>query len=115
LELRTVLWDQPSATDCAIDEARLDSGQRRRGMADTTIKIDLDRLLQKGSLAGHPCGDGRDTYRDTAVVFQPEVRDHPALLARLVRVLRLTPAECTHRCAAHVPLSPQETAVLHPL
>jgi hypothetical protein len=30
VELRAVLWDQPSATGRAIDEARLDSGPRRR-------------------------------------------------------------------------------------
>ena len=43
------------------------------------------------------------------------MRDHPDLLARLVRVFRLTPAEFTRWCDAHGQLSQQDTAALHTL
>jgi predicted transcriptional regulator len=115
LEILAVLWDQPSATGRAIYEALLDSGRLRRRIAYTTIKTYLDRLVQKGYIDGQPFGDGRGTYLYTAVVSRAEVRDHPDLLARLVRVLRLTPAEFTHWCAAHGHLSQQDTAALHTL
>jgi ABC-type nitrate/sulfonate/bicarbonate transport system substrate-binding protein len=72
-------------------------------------------LVQKGYIAGHPLGDGRGTYRYTAVVSRAEVRDHPDLLARLVRVFRLTPAEFTRWCHAHGHLSQQHIAALHTL
>lgn len=115
LEILAVLWDQPSATGRAIYETLLDTGRLRRRIAYTTIKTYLDRLVQKGYIAGHPSGDGRGTYLYTAAVSRAEVRDHPDLLARLVRVLRLTPAEFTRWCAAHGRLSPPETAALRTL
>jgi hypothetical protein len=43
------------------------------------------------------------------------MRDHPDLLTRLVRVLRLTPAEFTRWCYAHGQLSQQDKAALHTL
>jgi hypothetical protein len=90
-----ILWDRPSATGRAIDEAL------------------LDRVVQKGYLDGHPAGEGRGTSLYTAVVSRTEVRHHPDLIAQLVRVWRLTPAECTHECAAHGHLSQQDTVARH--
>ena len=115
LELLAVLWDQPSATGRVVYEALGATGGLRRPLAYTTVKTYLDRLVQKGYIAGHPSGDGRGTYLYTAAVSRAEVRDHPDLLARLVRVLRLTPAEFTRWCAAHGRLSPPETAALRTL
>jgi predicted transcriptional regulator len=115
LEILVVLWDQPGATGRAIYDALLDTGRLRRRIAYTTIKTYLDRLVQKGYIEGQPLGDGRGTYRYTAVVSRAEMRDHPDLLARLVRVFRLTPAEFTHWCYAHGQLSQQDTAALHTL
>ena len=51
----------------------------------------------------------------TAVVSREAVRDHPDLLARLVRVFHLTPAAFLHWCQAHGQLCPQETAALRRL
>jgi ABC-type nitrate/sulfonate/bicarbonate transport system substrate-binding protein len=59
--------------------------------------------------------DGRGTYAYTAAVSREAVRDHPDLLARLVRVFRLTPAEFIRWCQAHGQLSPQEQTALHTL
>jgi predicted transcriptional regulator len=115
LEILAVLWDRPSATGREMYDALLDAGRLRRRVAYTTIKTYLDRLVQKGYIDGHPSGDGRGTYRYTAVVSRAEMRDHPDLLARLVRVFRLTPAEFTRWCDAHGYLSPQDTAALHTL
>jgi predicted transcriptional regulator len=115
LEILAVLWDRSSATGREIYDALLDAGRLRRRVAYTTIKTYLDRLVQKGYIDGQPAGDGRGTYRYTAVVSRAEVRDHPDLLARLVRVFRLTPAEFTRWCDAHGYLSPQDTAALHAL
>jgi hypothetical protein len=72
-------------------------------------------LVQKGYLDGQPLGDGRGTYRYTAVVSRAEMRDHPDLLDRLVRVFQLTPAEFTRWCYARGQLSPQDQAALHTL
>jgi predicted transcriptional regulator len=115
LEILAVLWDQPSATGRVIYDALLDTGRLRRRVAYTTIKTYLDRLVQKGYIDGQPLGDGRGTYRYTAAVSRVEVRDHPDLLARLVRVLRLTPAEFTHWCYAHGQLSRQDKSALRTL
>ena len=115
LEILAVLWDQPAATGRAIYEALLDTGRLQRRIAYTTIKTYLDRLVQKGYVDGQPIGDGRGTYRYTAVVSRTEVCDHPDLLARLVRVFRLTPAEFTRWCHAHGQLSRQDKAALHTL
>lgn len=115
LEILAVLWDQPSATGRAIYDTLLESGRLRRRVAYTTIKTYLDRLVQKGYIDGQPLGDGRGTYRYTAVVSRAEMRDHPDLLARLVRVFRLTPAEFTRWCDAHGQLSQQDKAALHTL
>ena len=115
LEILAVLWDRPSATGREIYDALLDVGRLRRRVAYTTVKTYLDRLVQKGYIAGHPLEDGRGTYRYTAVVSRAEVRDHPDLLARLVRVFRLTPAEFTRWCDAHGHLSQPDTAALHTL
>jgi hypothetical protein len=43
------------------------------------------------------------------------MRDHPDLLARLIRVLRLTPSEFIRWCAAHGQLSQQDKAALRRL
>jgi predicted transcriptional regulator len=110
-----VLWDQPAATGRVIYDALLDTGRLRRRIAYTTIKTYLDRLVQKGYIDGQPLGDGRGTYRYTAVVSRAEMYDHPDLLARLVRVFRLTPAEFTRWCYAHGQLSRQDKAALHTL
>jgi predicted transcriptional regulator len=115
LEILAVLWDRPSATGREMYDALLDAGRLRRRVAYTTVKTYLDRLVQKGYIAGHPLGDGRGTYRYTAVVSRAEMRDHPDLLARLVRVFRLTPAEFTRWCDAHGHLSQQDIAALHAL
>jgi predicted transcriptional regulator len=104
-EILTVLRDRPSATGREIYDALLDAGRLRRRVAYTTIKTYLDRLVQKDYIAEHPAGDGRRTYRYTALVSRAEMRDHPDLLARLVRVFRLTPAEFTGWCDAHGQLS----------
>jgi predicted transcriptional regulator len=105
LEILAVLWVQPAATGRAIYDALLDTGRLRRRIAYTTIKTYLDRLVQKGYIDGQLLGDGRGTYRYTAVVSRAEMCDHPDLLARLVRVFRLTPAEFTRWCYAHGQLS----------
>ena len=49
-----ILWDQPSATSRAIDEALLDRGRLRRRPAYATLKTDLDRVAQKSDLDAHP-------------------------------------------------------------
>jgi predicted transcriptional regulator len=115
LEILAVLWDRPSATGREIYDALLDAGRLRRRVAYTTVKTYLDRLVQKGYIAGHSLEDGRGTYRYTAVVSRAEVRDHPDLLARLVRVFRLTPAEFTRWCDAHGHLSQPDIAALQAL
>ena len=115
LEILAVLWDQPSATGRAIYDALLDTGRLRRRIAYTTIKTYLDRLVQKGYIDSQSLGDRRGTYLYTAMVSRAEMRDHPDLLARLVRVFRLTPAEFTRWCYAHGQLSQQDKAALHTL
>src|SRR5262245_33042665 len=108
LEVLAVLWDRPSATGREIYDVLLDAGRLRRRVAYTTIKTYLDRLVQKGYIDGQPSGDGRGTYRYRAVVSRAEMRDHPDLLARLVRVFHLTPVEFTRWCDAHGHLSQQD-------
>jgi predicted transcriptional regulator len=115
LEILAVLWDQPSATGRAIYDTLLDTGRLRRRIAYTTIKTYLDRLVQKGYIHGQPSGDGRGTYLYKAAVSRTEMRDHPDLLVRLVRVFRLTPAEFTHWYYAHGQLSQQDKTALHTL
>ena len=58
LEILAVLWDQPSATGRAIDEALRAAGGFRRPLAYTTVTTYLDRLVQKGYLTGRPQGMG---------------------------------------------------------
>jgi predicted transcriptional regulator len=115
LEILAVLWDRPSATGREIYDALLDAGRLRRRVAYTTVKTYLDRLVQKGYVHGQPSGDGRGTYVYTAAVSREAVRDHPDLLARLVRVFRLTPAAFIRWCHAHGHLSPQDKAALRTL
>ena len=115
LEILAVLWDQPSATGRAIDEALRAAGGLRRPLAYTTVTTYLDRLVQKGYVHRQASGDGRAPAVYTAVVSREAVRDHPDLLARLVRVFHLTPAAFLHWCQAHGQLCPQETAALRRL
>ncbi|HET6860285.1 MAG TPA: BlaI/MecI/CopY family transcriptional regulator [Streptomyces sp.] len=115
LEILAVLWDQPSATGRAVDEALGAAGGLRRPIAYTTVKTYLDRLVHKGYVRGQPSEDGRGTYRYTALASREAVRDHPDLLARLVRVFRLTPAAFLRWCAVHGQLRPQDTAALRRL
>lgn len=115
LEILAVLWDRPSGTGREIYDALLDAGRLRRRVAYTTVKTYLDRLVQKGYVHGQPSGDGRGTYVYTAAVSREAVRDHPDLLARLVRVFRLTPATFIRWCHAHGHLSPQDNAALRTL
>jgi predicted transcriptional regulator len=115
LEILAVLWDLTSATGREIYDALLAAGRVRRQIAYTTVKTYLDRLVQKGYVHGQPSGDGRGTYVYTAAVSREAVRDHPDLLARLVRVFRLTPAEFLRWCHAHGHLSRQDRAVLYRL
>jgi predicted transcriptional regulator len=89
LEILAVFWDRPSATGREIYDALLAGGRLRRQIAYTTVKTYLDRLVQKGYVHGHTLADGRGTYLYTATVSRDAVRDHPDLLARLVRVFRL--------------------------
>ena len=110
LEILAVLWDQPSATGRAVYEALGAGGGLRRPLAYTTVKTYLDRLVHKGYVRGQPWEDGRGTYRYTAVVSREAVRDHPDLLARLVRVFHLTPAAFSRWCEAHGQRRPQDTA-----
>jgi predicted transcriptional regulator len=114
LEILAVLWDRPSATGREIYDVLLDTGRRRR-IAYTTVKTYLDRLVQKGYIQGRPIEDGRGTYRYTAAVSREAVRDHPDLLARLVRVFHLTPAAFLRWCEAQGQLRPQDTAALRRL
>lgn len=86
-----------------------------RPLAYTTVKTYLDRLVQKGYVRGQPLEDGRGTYQYTALASREAVCDHPDLLARLVRVFRLTPAAFVHWCAAHGQLSARDTATLRRL
>ena len=115
LEILAVLWDRPSATGRTIYEALLAGGRLRRQIAYTTVKTYLDRLVQKGYVHGQPLEDGRGTYQYTAAVSREAVRDHPDLLARLVRVFRLTPVAFIRWCHAHGQLSPQDHAALRSL
>jgi predicted transcriptional regulator len=115
LEILAVLWDHPSATGRAIDEALRAMGGLRRPIAYTTVKTYLDRLVQKGYVHGQVLEDGRGTYQYTALASREVVRDHPDLLARLVRVFHLTPAAFIRWCQAHGQLCPQETAALRRL
>jgi predicted transcriptional regulator len=115
LEILAVLWDRPSATGREIYDALLAGGRLRRRVAYTTVKTYLDRLVRKGYVHGQPLEDGRGTYQYTAAVSREAVRDHPDLLARLVRVFRLTPAAFTRWCHAHGRLSPQDKAALSAL
>ena len=110
LEILAVLWDQPSATGRAVYEALGAGGGLRRPLAYTTVKTYLDRLVHKGYIRGQPLEDGRGTYRYTALASREAVRDHPDLLARLVRVFRLTPAVFIRWCEAHGQRRPQDTA-----
>ena len=112
LEILAVLWDQPSATGRAVDEALWAAGGLRRPIAYTTVKTYLDRLVQKGYVRRQSLEDGRGTYRYTALVSREAVRDHPDLLARLVRVFRLTPAAFIRWYEAQGQLRPQDTAAL---
>jgi predicted transcriptional regulator len=112
LEILAVLWDRPSATGREMYDVLLDTGRLRRRIAYTTVKTYLDRLVQKGYIHGQPLEDGRGTYRYRAAVSREAVRNHPDLLARLVRVFRLTPAEFIRWCHAHGQLSPQDHAAL---
>jgi predicted transcriptional regulator len=115
LEILAVLWDRPSATGREIYDALLASGRLRRRIAYTTVKTYLDRLVQKGYVHGQASGDGRGIYLYTAAASREAVRDHPALLAQLVRVFCLTPAEFVRWCHAHGQLSPQDKAALRTL
>src|ERR671925_793981 len=115
LEILAVLWDRPSATGREMYDVLLDTGRLRRRIAYTTVKTYLDRLVQKGYIHGQPLENGRGTYRYTAAVSREAVRDHPDLLARLVRVFRLTPAEFIRWCHADRHLSPQDQTALHTL
>jgi predicted transcriptional regulator len=115
LEILAVLWDQPSATGRAVYEALGAGGGLRRPLAYTTVKTYLDRLVHKGYVHGYALEDGRGTYRYTALASREAVRDHPDLLARLVRVLHLTPAVFLRWCEAHNRLSPHDTAALRRL
>jgi predicted transcriptional regulator len=115
LEILAVLWDQPSATGRAVYEALRATGGLRRPLAYTTVKTYLDRLIQKGYIHGHALEDGRGTYRYTALASREVVRDHPDLLARLVRVFRLTPAAFLRWCEAHGRLSACDIAALRQL
>ena len=115
LEILAVLWDRPAATGRTIYEALLATGRLRHRIAYTTVKTYLDRLVQKGYIHGHPLGDGRGIYMYKAAVSREAVRDHPDMLARLVRVFRLTPAAFIRWCQAHGQLSPQDHAALHTL
>ena len=115
LEILAVLWDRQSATGREIYDALLASGRLRHRIAYTTVKTYLDRLVQKGYVHGHALGDGRGTYLYTAVVSREAVRDHPDLLAQLVRVFRLTPAEFVRWCDARGQLSQQDKAALSTL
>jgi predicted transcriptional regulator len=115
LEILAVLWDRPSATGREIYDVLLDTGRLRRRIAYTTVKTYLDRLVQKGYIHGRPLEDGRGTCQYTAAVSREAVRDHADLLARLVRVFRLTPAEFIGWCHAHGQLSPQDHTALHAL
>jgi predicted transcriptional regulator len=115
LELLAVLWDQPSATGRELYEALRATGGLRRPLAYTTVKTYLDRLVHKGYVRGDALEDGRGTYRYTAVVSREAVRDHPDLLARLVRVFRLTPAAFIRWCEAHGRLSAHDIAALRRL
>ena len=115
LEILAVLWDRPSATGREMYDALVDTGRLRRRVAYTTVKTYLDRLVHKGYVDGQSSGDGRGTYVYTAAVSREAVRDHPDLLAPLVRVFRLTPAEFIRWCDAHGHLSPQDKAALRTL
>jgi predicted transcriptional regulator len=115
LEILAVLWDRPSATGRAIYDALLAGGRLRRRVAYTTVKTYLERLVRKGYVHGQPLADGRGTYQYTAAVSREAVCDHPDLLARLVRVFRLTPAAFIRWCHAHGQLSPQDHAALRTL
>ena len=61
LEILAVLWDQPSATGRAIDEALRAAGGLSRPLAYTTVTTYLDRLVQKGYVHRQASGDGRGT------------------------------------------------------
>ena len=115
LEILAVLWDHPSATGRAVYEALGAGGGLRRPLAYTTVKTYLDRLVHKGYIRGQPLEEGRGTYRYTALASREAVRDHPDLLARLVRVFHLTPAAFLHWCKAQGQLRPQDTAALRRL
>ena len=115
LEILAVLWDQSSATGRAVYEALGAAEGLRRPLAYTTVKTYLDRLIRKGYVHGQALEDGRGTYRYTALASREAVRDHPDLLARLVRVFRLTPAAFTRWCEAHGRLRAQDTAALRRL
>jgi predicted transcriptional regulator len=115
LEILAVLWERPSATGREIYDMLLATGRLRRRIAYTTVKTYLDRLVQKGYIHGHTLGDGRGTYIYKAAVSRETVRDHPDMLARLVRVFRLTPAAFIRWCHAHGQLGQQDHAALHTL
>ena len=115
LEILAVLWDHPSATGRAVYEALGAGGGLRRPLAYTTVKTYLDRLVHKGYIRGQLLEEGRGTYRYTALASREVVRDHPDLLARLVRVFHLTPAAFLHWYEAQGQLRPQDTAALRRL
>jgi predicted transcriptional regulator len=115
LEILAVLWERPSATGREMYDMLLATGRLRRRLAYTTVKTYLERLVQKGYIHGHTFGAGRGTSLYTAAVSREAVRDHPDMLARLVRVFRLTPAVFIRWCHAHGQLGRQDHAALHTL
>ena len=115
LEILAVLWDQPSATGRAVYEALGATGGLRRPLAYTTVKTYLDRLVQKGYIRGQPLEEGRSTYQYTALASREAVRDHPDLLARMVRVFHLTPAAFLRWCEAHGQLNVHDIDALRRL
>lgn len=93
LEILSVLWDKEKATGREIYNALIEKGVLRSGVAYTTVKTYLDRLVYKGYAKSQDLGDGRGTYIYTAAVSREDVRDHPGLLDRVVSALGLRPPE----------------------
>lgn len=83
-----VLWDKGEATGREVYQALEKRGVIRTGVAYTTVKTYLDRLVLKGYVTAEESGDdGRGTYKYRPVVTQAQLREQPGFLDRIVSAL----------------------------
>jgi len=89
LEMLAVLWEKGEATGRDVYHALEKRGVIRSGVAYTTVKTYLDRLVLKGYATAEEAGggDGRGTYTYRPAVTQAQLREQPGFLDRIVSAL----------------------------